>query len=146
VQDLLSTALDSPTGKRPLDLPTYSAPSPRRLRAARRLAALAATERPWRRLSGGSRGAAPWHLRAPRLGGSAAPSHATAARCGAALAPRAGAAPDQGARGVEGEGGNAPGLGPAAEPSCGASMPAAAGRANWSHGARFTLNCAGLAH
>jgi hypothetical protein len=60
------------------------------------------------------------------------------------LGPRAGAAPDQGARGLEGEGGNAPGLGPAAEPSCGASMPAAAGRANWS--ARFTLNCAGLAH
>jgi hypothetical protein len=30
------------------------------------------------------------------------------------LGPRAGAAPDQGARGVEGEGGNAPGLGPAA--------------------------------
>ncbi len=30
------------------------------------------------------------------------------------------------------------------EPSSGASMPAAAGRANWS--ARFTLNCAGLAH
>ncbi len=45
MQDLLSTALDSPTGKRPLDLPTCSAPSPRRLRAARHLAALAATER-----------------------------------------------------------------------------------------------------
>jgi hypothetical protein len=50
----------------------------------------------------------------------------------------------QGATRVEGEVGNALGLGPAAEPSCGASMRAAAGRANWS--ARFTLNCAGLAH
>ncbi len=36
--------------------------------------------------------------------------------------------------------GHAPGLGPAAEPSRGASMPAAAGRTNW--GARFTLDCA----
>jgi hypothetical protein len=40
--------------------------------------------------------------------------------------------------------GHTPGLGPAAEPSRCASMPTAAGRANW--GARFTLNCAGLAH
>jgi hypothetical protein len=39
--------------------------------------------------------------------------------------------------------GHAQGLGPAAEPSRGASMLTAAGRANW--GARFTLNCAGLA-
>ncbi len=53
----------------------------------------------WRRLSGGSRGAAPWHLRAPRLGGSAAPSHAAAARCGAASAP----APVQ--RRIKGRGG-----------------------------------------
>ncbi len=92
MQDLLSTALDrldSPTLKRPLDVPTCSAPSPLRLRAAQRLAALAATERPWRRLSGGSShgSAAPWHLRAQRLGGSAAPSHAAVACCGAASAP-----------------------------------------------------------
>jgi hypothetical protein len=137
VQDLLLTALVSPTGQRPLDLPTCSAPRPRRLRAARHLAALAATER---RIKG-RRALAPARAAAGRL------RRACARRCRVLrrrLGPRAGAAPDQGARGAEGEGGNAPGLGPAAEPSCGASMPAAAGRANWS--ARFTLNCAGLAH
>ncbi len=137
MQDLPSTALDSPTGKRPLDVPTCSALSQRRLRAARRLAALAATERQIK----GRRALAPARAAAGRL------RRACARRCRALrrrLGPRASAAPDQGARGVEGEGGNAPGLGPAQEPSCGASMPAAAGRAKWS--ARFTLNCAGLAH
>ncbi len=92
MQDLLSTALDSPTGKLPLNVPTCSAPSPRRLRAARRLAT---TER---RIKGRC---------------ALAPARAAAGRlrsaCAHRLCPRACAVQDQGARGVEGEGGNAPG-------------------------------------
>ncbi len=98
MQDLLSTALDLLTGKRPLDVPTCSAPSPRRLRAARRLAA---TERriKWRRAL------APVRAAAGRLRQACARSCRALRR---RLGPRACAAPDQGARGVEGEGGNAP--------------------------------------
>ncbi len=78
----------------PWTCPPYSL----RLRSARRLAA---TERRLLRASAARRmrsgacaplraghiRAAPWRLRAPRLGGSAAPAHAAAARCSAASAP-----------------------------------------------------------
>ncbi len=113
VQDLLSTALDLPTGKWPLDMPTCSTLSPRRLRAARRLAA---TER---RIKGRS-ALAPARAPAGRLRSACTRRCSTLRR---RLAPRAGAAPDQGARGLEGEGGNAPSLAPRQSPVAARACP-----------------------
>jgi hypothetical protein len=61
----------------------------------------------------GSARAAPWRVRAPRLGGSAAPAHAAAARCSTASAPT----PDRGSARAAPWRVRAPRLGGAATPA-----------------------------